>query len=86
MLRLIVFGLLAYLLYRILRGLIAPSLKSGRQDSGGVIDEMVQDPSCRTYIPLRNAKKKVIMGKAYYFCSDECCEKFEQETKTGERT
>jgi len=86
MLRFLIFGLLAYLLYRILRGLIAPSLKSGRPDQGGIIDEMVQDPFCKTYIPLRSAKRKVIRGQEYYFCSKECCEKFELQIKTGGET
>ena len=86
LLRILIFGLLAYLLYRLLKGLIAPSLKSGRRNKDRIIDEMVQDPFCRTYIPLRSAKRKVIRGQEYYFCSKECCEKFELQIKTGGET
>ena len=85
MIRFLIFGLLAYLLYRVLRSWLSPSLKSGRENSSGTIDQMVQDPSCQTYIPLREAKRKVISGQEYYFCSKECCEKFENEIKTGGR-
>lgn len=84
--RLLIFILLAYVLYRILRGFIAPVLKAKDGDHEGTVDVMVQDPSCQTYIPMRGAKRKVIEGKEYYFCCRECCEKFEQETKTGGRT
>ncbi len=82
MIRLLIFLFLAYLLYRLVRGLLAPVTKSGGKGKGGVVDEMVQDPACQTYIPLRDAKRKVIHGQEYFFCSKECCEKFENEIKT----
>ena len=82
MVRFLIFAFLAYLLYRIIRGLIDPALKSGKGKSNETIDEMVQDPSCKTYIPLREAKRKVIGGQEYYFCSKKCCENFEKEIKT----
>jgi len=85
MLRLLIFGLLAYVLYRVIRWLILPALPSGREDRTGTIDQMVQDPSCQTYIPMRQALRKVIRGKEYYFCSKACIEKFEKEIKTGGR-
>ncbi len=84
--RLLIFILLAYVLYRILRGLISPVLKAKSGDNEGTVDVMVQDPSCQTYIPMRGAKRKVIEGKEYYFCCRECCEKFEQKIKIGGRT
>ena len=82
MVRFLIFAFLAYLLYRVVRGVIGPALRSGKGRSNKTIDEMVQDPSCKTYIPLRQAKRKVIEGREYYFCSKECCEKFENEIKT----
>ncbi|MBW1829820.1 MAG: YHS domain-containing protein [Deltaproteobacteria bacterium] len=84
MVRFLIFALLAYLLYRILRGLIKQALRSGKGRSAETVDEMVQDPSCQTYIPLREAKRKVIGGQEYYFCSKECYEKFEKELKIRE--
>jgi uncharacterized protein len=74
--RLIIFAILAYLLYRILRGFFGSGQKINNTEKGGVIDEMVKDPFCNTYIPLRDAKRKVIDGKEYFFCSDECAHKF----------
>jgi len=85
MLRLLIIGLLAYVLYRVIRWLILPALPFGKEDRTGTIDQMVQDPSCQTYIPMRQAIRKVIGGEEYYFCSKSCIEKFEKEIKTGGR-
>ena len=82
MVRILIFVLLVYLLYRVLRSIVGPALKHAKKTAAETVDEMVQDPSCQTYIPLRDAKRKVIEGQTYYFCSTECCEKFEEEIKT----
>ncbi len=82
MLRFLILALLVYILYRVLRGVIAPVRKTGVNGKGGTVDEMVLDPACKTYISLRDAKRKVINGQEYYFCSKECCAKFEDEIKT----
>ena len=37
-----------------------------------MIDEMVQDPLCKTYIPLRESVKRTIDGQELFFCSDAC--------------
>lgn len=79
--RLLIFALLAYLLYRLLRGVLAPSLKARKSESAGAIDEMVKDPICQTYIPMRDSQRRVIEGKEYFFCSKECAEKFEKEPR-----
>ena len=79
---LILFGA-AYLVYRVLKGVM--SLGPGREvreaDENAQVDEMVQDPQCRTYVPLRDAYKKTIGGRKVYFCSRECAERYEQESR-----
>lgn len=45
------------------------SNSSGRED-------LVEDPVCHTYIPVSQAYKKEIYGKEYYFCSKQCCDKY----------
>ena len=79
--RLLIFALLAYLLYRLLRGVLAPGLKARKSESAGAIDEMVKDPICQTYIPMRDSQRRVIEGKEYFFCSKECAEEFEKEPR-----
>jgi YHS domain-containing protein len=87
MIRLLLLLLLAYLFFRIVKAVFSllgggdQELKRGR-DEEKVIDEMVQDPSCKTYIPRREAIRKVVQGQEYFFCSKECARKFEAE---GER-
>ena len=79
--RLIILVLLGYLLYRLVRGFFKSGQRITRNDKGGVIDEMVQDPVCKTYIPLRDAQRRIVGGREYFFCSKECADKFESETK-----
>jgi len=43
---------------------------------GRMVDEMVQDPVCKLYVPKRDAVTAVHSGTTYYFCSKECREKF----------
>jgi len=87
MIRLLLLFLLAYLLFRVVKGVFSllegggQELKRAR-DEEKVIDEMVQDPSCKTYIPRREAIRKVVQGQEYFFCSKECARKFQTE---GER-
>ena len=76
LIRLIIIGGIGYLIYRIIKGLFKAAGNIEGRRSNGVIDEMVQDPQCKTYIPQREAKRKIIRGSEFYFCSEECAEKF----------
>lgn len=78
--RLIILALLFYVLFRLVKGLIRSGTGEVRGPSdGGVIDEMVQDPLCKTYIPRRDSVKRVIEGKTFFFCSDQCAARYERE-------
>jgi YHS domain-containing protein len=77
--RLILFIILFLLLYTILRYLIKDTAvwrKKLRRESEP--EELVQDPYCQTYISKRLAIRKRLSGKDYYFCKQECLEKFIQ--------
>jgi len=80
--RFLIFAVLCYILYRLIKSLALPSpRKSGEQStqSGQVItDEMVVDPHCNVYIPKREAITATIAGKTVYFCSKECKKKYLQ--------
>ncbi|MGE5841897.1 MAG: YHS domain-containing protein [Deltaproteobacteria bacterium] len=82
--RFIIYLVLAYLAYRVLKAVIRPKDRISRTEDGGIIDEMVQDPQCKTYVPRRQAVEKTIDGKSYHFCSDSCASKFLQEGKREE--
>lgn len=68
-LRLLIFFLLAYIIYRIVRAILRQKLDSLRHRSS-VSDgeEMVLDPQCRCYVPKRSAYTQ----QGRYFCSPEC--------------
>jgi len=85
MIKIIFLAVLAYILYRLVKGVFSPRTKIDRRKAGGVIDEMVQDPFCGTYIPRRESVRRVIEGQEYLFCSDECADKFALQRKQSER-
>jgi uncharacterized protein len=79
--RFLIFVALAYLLYRVARGLLvlySGSNKKIQENGEGSIDIMVQDPICKTYISKTSAVKRTIEDEVYYFCSRQCAEKFEK--------
>ena len=80
--RFIIYLVLAYVAYRVLKAVIRPKDRIYRSENGGVIDEMVQDPQCKMYIPRREAIEKAVDGRTYHFCSDACAAKFLQQGKT----
>ena len=79
--RFIIYIVLAYVAYRVLKAVIRPKDRIYRSENGGVIDEMVQDPQCKMYIPRREAIEKAVDGRTYHFCSDACATKFLQQGK-----
>lgn len=81
MIRIIIYVLMAYLAYRILKTLLLPGKKTPGRESGKVIDEMVQDPFCGKYVPRREAVRRTINGQEYFFCSEACAEQFEKQEK-----
>lgn len=42
-------------------------------------DELVQDPTCLTYLSRRNALSVRTGGAIHYFCSPECADAFEKK-------
>jgi len=79
--RFIIYIVLAYVAYRVLKAVIRPKDKVSRGEDGGVIDEMVQDPQCKMYIPRRQAIERAIDGKTVHFCSDACATKYLEDEK-----
>ena len=79
-LRLIIIGVLLYILYRLLVGPKQKKVygkRKGPQTTGDAVqDVLVEDPVCHTYIPKRQAVRLHHDKKMYYFCSDKCCQMF----------
>ncbi len=79
MLRLIFLALLLYLIYLIVRffqSIGQPSKKDRSTADSLPRRRMVKDEICNTYIPEEEALKETWKGQVYYFCSEECRQKF----------
>ena len=81
MLKVLIIAFLAYLLYRPLKSFFSSGQKLHTSNKHMTIDEMVQDPLCKTYVPLVDARKSFINGREYFFCSKECADRYEEEMK-----
>jgi YHS domain-containing protein len=79
--RLLILIILGYILYRMVKRLMAPKPKVKRTAPGEAVDELVKDPMCNTYVALGSAEKRVIRGKEYAFCSKACADRYEKEMK-----
>ncbi len=52
------------------------SASKGGDSNLPVADVLVQDPVCGVYCPKKKALTAIYKGKVYYFCSEECRQKF----------
>jgi len=78
--RFIVAIIIFYLLYRMARWLFLSAGKASKplpnQQMPSKTEDLVEDPCCHTYLPLSQAYKVAMDGKAVYFCSEACYENF----------
>ncbi len=71
MIRVLFYGLLFWLLYRLVKGLTPRRPERGRPASGTAVrgGDLVQDPQCGVYIPVEDAVKG---PGGTLFCSEAC--------------
>lgn len=80
MLRLLIWMLLIYIGYRIVKAMI--SGKENRPEAVHDRDEAEpahRDPVCGVYISERDAVIGTLDGRRHYFCSMDCLEKFREQ-------
>ncbi|RUM37437.1 MAG: hypothetical protein DSY50_00265 [Desulfobulbus sp.] len=85
--RLLVLALLLYIAWRLIRNLIREKIADEAEkhhnkeaQSDPVEDVLMEDPVCHTLVPKHQALRLRQDGKTYYFCSDECCDKFTENS------
>ena len=87
-LRLLIIGILLYILYRLLIGprkrRVHGKNRAGAAPGGPVQDVLVEDPVCHTFIPKGQAVRLHHDKQMFYFCSDKCCETFLEKKGAGE--
>lgn len=73
-------ALLVWFLYRSVRRLMSGSDQRRQRPMpkgpDQVIDVMVQDPQCGTYLPKHEAIKAFVKDEERYFCSEACRDAF----------
>lgn len=79
LMRLLFWGLLLYIGYRVLKALVAPKGISGAGVQRHDGEETVQDPVCGVYLSRDNAVVGTLEGKRLYFCSMACLERFRDQ-------
>ena len=81
--RLLIFIILGIVLYRAVKGRTGHRPERGGPLSGrapmAVDDEMVQDPVCGSYFPVRDAVTMESNGRTILFCSPECRDQYAKE-------
>lgn len=76
--RIIIYIILIFLLYRIAKAFLFPKKTPAQQKNEPVLhgDETVFDPICQSYFPKTEALSVRNGNETTYFCSEECREKF----------
>jgi uncharacterized protein len=73
-------AVLVWFLYRSVRRFMTGGNNGGRRPMpkgpDQVIDVMVQDPQCGTYLPKHEAIKAFVKDQERYFCSEACRDAF----------
>ncbi|MEK6726791.1 MAG: hypothetical protein AABY54_09650 [Deltaproteobacteria bacterium] len=72
MIRYLIIFAFIYIVYRMIRSLIARPADIHDTAKTPIGTDMVKDPNCNTYIPLKSAIVGNVKGKSHYFCSKEC--------------
>ncbi len=81
--RLIIWVIVLYLIYRVVKGLFAVKRQGQRTVNGDEVEELVQDAYCKMYVPRRDSVKRIVRGQTDYFCSEECARRYELERGKG---
>ena len=72
--RFLIYILIGYLVYRMVRAKVAPVLEEKESPA----TETFQDPVCGVYVSESDAVVGNLEGKRYHFCSMGCLEQFEK--------
>lgn len=79
MFRLLIWLLLAYTGFRILKGLVGSSNSTPQNKKRDDAEDTVQDPVCKRYLDKEDAVVGNLDGVRYYFCSRECLDRFQDQ-------
>ncbi len=82
MARFILFVVLAYIFYHLLKFFFKETTPRKRNPEARLEpEELVQDPYCQKYIPKRLAIRNRIQGRDFYFCDRDCMDSYLRREK-----
>jgi len=80
LIRIIIAGAAIFFVYTLLRKIIRPSANKDNIKNDNPV-ELVQDPTCNTFIEKDTKYKVTYYDDIYYFCSEHCRQAFIKKTK-----
>lgn len=77
-LRIVVVGVLLYIAFRMIFGGRKKNVSKEEKDSGELpaSDVLMEDPVCKSLVPMRQAVMLEHDGAKLYFCSEQCRDAF----------
>jgi len=86
LIRFALFFFLVYVFFKLLKRLFPKQGAENRQQKkkpsfnagSRQVNEMVQDPVCKVYVPKKEALHIAKAGKSYYFCCRSCMDRFQE--------
>ena len=86
LIRFALFFFLVYVFVKLLKKLFGKQASESRQQTKKPsfnpgprqVNEMVQDPVCKVYVPKKEALHLDKAGKSYYFCCRSCRDRFQE--------
>ena len=79
--RFLLWLLLGYIGFRIIKGLLAGTQKTATPEVSG--SETFQDPVCGIYVTPEDATVGRLEGQRIYFCSKGCLDKYQEKLNSG---
>jgi len=88
MIKLILYGLVLYFIYRLLKSKGVSWLQSkgeeGLEESASSRDtELIQDPQCGAYFLKQKGVEAKVEGKSLHFCSEACRNAYIERRRSG---
>jgi YHS domain-containing protein len=85
--RIVILGILFYLLYKLLfskKTVPDKSPSTAAPEGQPLQDVLVEDPVCHTFVPKGQAESLKVEDQTYYFCSEECRKTFQNKEESEE--
>ena len=63
------------------RARVNRSRGNGKPENRQIVEDLVQDPNCGTYLPRGEAIRQYVAGEDHFFCSEDCRDEYIKKAK-----